>query len=91
MLWQRHEMLNQTRVKSDLVIGFGFSKSNADEALLRYKKGRLTEMEASALDWLFKKDPFTEAQGQPNIAVKEGIPKVLNKLNFRISQEKDNK
>lgn len=77
-------MSQLARMKSDLTCGFGFKKINADIALARYASGDLLPAEIMTLDYLKHESPFE--LGTPQ-TLQRGAAEILNRLNYRISQE----
>lgn len=76
-------MKNQTRLKSDLVIAFGFSKSNADEAIRRYFNQQLNIHEIDAIEHLEEKDPFQ--LGKKELIFSNKRISILEHLNYKIT------
>ncbi len=79
-----------TNLKTDLMCVFGFSKSNAEEAITRLLQDKLSLPEASAMQYLADKDPFKIQQVAPNKLKPMdrkaiGFEDMLTNLNYRIS------
>lgn len=75
-------------LQSDLIIGFGFSKPNAQTALtlFDYFRDALSYEEAEALKFIDEKDPFTAAMGQPTTPqIPHKMIETLEHLNYRIT------
>lgn len=79
-------MVNLTnRFKYDLIIGFGFSGANADEAISRYKNGDLSEDEMYLFGRLIKNSPFKLYADKYERTLPDSQISILNNLNYRIS------
>jgi hypothetical protein len=89
LIWKERGMRNPIKVlQEDLVIGFGFSKENAMEAVIMHIEGRLDDDERKALDYLVDKNPFDAAMGKDLPAkVPHSMIESLEHLNYRITME----
>jgi hypothetical protein len=79
------------RVKSDLVIGFGFSETNANIVLQRYDNNQLAVNELDAISYLEHRNPLAlpgrvEQYPQP-LMLQAGMVETLEQLNFKITKE----
>ena len=79
-------MSGQTnKLKSDLVIAFGFDRANADTAIACYSAGTLTGPEMSAIEYLINREPFATL-GQEHMTLEKGMIEVLEHLNYKIGE-----
>lgn len=91
--WIGLEMNEETRkrVLSDLVIGFGFSKSNAERALQHYENNKLEMSELDAISYLEYHNPLKQPerikQFPDPIILQAEMVETLEHLNFKITKE----
>ncbi len=75
-----------TRLESDLVIGFGFSKANARTAIILYNDNCLNADEMFIMNYLDTKNPFEKSMGKHGMAIDvHKAAKILEPLNYRIT------
>ena len=77
----------EKRVKSDLVVAFGFSHENANKTWAMYEDMQLSWRETEAMSYLEQKDPFR--LGQTHLTLRKDMIETLEHLNYKLSTEDD--
>lgn len=88
LLWKEHVVNEQIRrrMKSDLIVGFGFSDTHAEIALNMYAEHKGLDInEVDALHWLEDKSPFENSVDKKLTKyMRDDMMDVFNHLNYRI-------
>lgn len=75
-----------SRMRSDLMCGFGFNKRNAELAMERYAAGELTPAEQRGFDYLKERDPFRLRTEDEPLVLQTGLAQLMNQLNYKLSE-----